>query len=64
MFERYGVIEGRDFDEMVDLAAGFLACGDRLPAGKRVGICTSSGGAGVWMADACARGGPRRAAAR
>ena len=24
----------------------FLAWGDRLPAGKRVGICTSSGGAG------------------
>ena len=37
MFEHYGLIEGRDFDEMLDLAAGFLACGDRLPAGKRVG---------------------------
>jgi acyl-CoA synthetase (NDP forming) len=53
IFERYGLIEGRDFDEMIDLAVGFLACGDRLPAGNRVGICTSSGGAGVWMADAC-----------
>lgn len=57
MFERYGVIEGGDFDEMIDLAAGFLACGDRMPAGNRVGICTSSGGAGVWMADACAAAG-------
>ena len=57
IFERYGVIEGRDFDEMIDLAAGFLACGDKLPAGKRMGICTSSGGAGVWMADACVRAG-------
>ena len=57
MFERYGLIEGRDFDEMLDLAAGFLACGDRMPAGNRVGICTSSGGAGVWMADACAAAG-------
>lgn len=57
MFERYGVIEGRDFDEMIDMAVGFLACGARLPAGKRMGICTSSGGAGVWMADACVRAG-------
>jgi acyl-CoA synthetase (NDP forming) len=51
------LIEGRDFDEMIDMAAGFLACGDKLPAGKRVAICTSSGGAGVWMADACAAAG-------
>jgi acetate---CoA ligase (ADP-forming) len=54
VFDRYGLIEGRDFDEMLDVAAGFLACGDRLPVGKRIGICTASGGAGVWMADACA----------
>jgi acyl-CoA synthetase (NDP forming) len=57
IFERYGLIEGRDFDEMIDIAVGFLACGDKLPAGKRVGVCTSSGGAGVWMADACAAAG-------
>src|SRR5690242_2496174 len=57
IFERYGLIEGRDFDEMLDMAVGFLACGDRMPAGRRVGICTSSGGAGVWMADACAGAG-------
>jgi acetate---CoA ligase (ADP-forming) len=57
MFERYGVVEGQDFDEMIDLAVGFLACGSKLPDGKRMGICTSSGGAGVWMADACVRAG-------
>ena len=57
VFERYGLIEGRDFDEMIDIAVGFLACGDKLPAGRRVGVCTSSGGAGVWMADACAAAG-------
>jgi len=56
-FERYGLIERRDFDEMIDLAVGFLACSDRMPAGNRVGICTSSGGAGVWMADACSAAG-------
>ena len=57
IFERYGLIAGRDFDEMIDIAAGFLACGGKLPAGKRVGVCTASGGAGVWMADACAAAG-------
>jgi acyl-CoA synthetase (NDP forming) len=56
-FAHYGLIEGRDFDEMLDLAAGFLTCSDRLPKGNRVGICTASGGAGVWMADACAAAG-------
>ena len=57
MFERFGVIEGRDIDDMLDIAAGFVAFGSRLPAGKRVGICTSSGGGGAWAADACAAAG-------
>ena len=57
MFDCYGLIETHELDEMIDLAVGFLACGDRLPAGNRVGICTSSGGAGVWMTDACATAG-------
>jgi acetate---CoA ligase (ADP-forming) len=57
VFERHGVIEAREFDEMLDLAAGFLACKERLPKGNRVGICTASGGAGIWMADACASAG-------
>lgn len=57
IFAHYGLIEGHDFDEMIDIASGFLAHGDKLPAGKRIAICTSSGGAGVWMADACAAAG-------
>jgi len=57
MFDRYGVIEARELDDMIDLAVGFLACGDRMPVGKRIGICTASGGAGVWMADACVAAG-------
>ncbi len=57
VFEHHGIIEGRDFDEMLDIATGFLACKDKLPAGKRMGVCTSSGGAGVYMADACVRAG-------
>jgi len=56
-FDRYGVIEARELDDMIDFAVGFLACGDRMPAGKRIGICTASGGAGVWMADACVAAG-------
>ena len=51
MFRRYGVIEGRDIEEIVDIAAGFSYWGQRLPKGKRVGIITGSGGAGGWMAD-------------
>jgi acyl-CoA synthetase (NDP forming) len=57
IFQHYGVIEGNDFDEMLDLAAAFVTCGDKLPAGKRMAICTASGGAGVCMADACVRAG-------
>ncbi len=57
IFDRYGLIEARDIDEMLDLAAAFLACGDRLPAGNRMAICTASGGAGVWMADTCVAAG-------
>jgi acetate---CoA ligase (ADP-forming) len=57
MFRRYGLIEGRDTGEMIDIASGFVAFGDRLPAGRRVGIATASGGGGGWMADACAAEG-------
>jgi acetate---CoA ligase (ADP-forming) len=57
LFQRYGLIEGQDLGEMVDLAAGFVAFGTKLPAGRRVGICTASGGGGGWMADACAAAG-------
>ncbi|NCF26375.1 MAG: CoA-binding protein [Gammaproteobacteria bacterium] len=53
MFERYGVVSGRDVDEMLDIAAGFSFFHDRLPKGKRVAILTPSGGAGIWLADVC-----------
>jgi acetate---CoA ligase (ADP-forming) len=57
MFKHYGVIEAVDAEEMVDIAAGFATFGTRLPSGKRVAVCTASGGAGAWMADACAAAG-------
>jgi acyl-CoA synthetase (NDP forming) len=53
MFDRYGIIESRDLDEMVDIASAFANCRERLPAGHRVGIFTGSGGGGGWLADAC-----------
>ena len=57
MFARYGVIEGRDIEEIVDIAAGFSYWRGRLPKGKRVGIITGSGGAGGWMADTASAAG-------
>jgi acyl-CoA synthetase (NDP forming) len=57
MFRRYGLIEGADTDEILDIAAAFACFGARLPRGRRVGIATASGGAGGWMADACAAAG-------
>ncbi|WP_072385859.1 acetate--CoA ligase family protein [Hyphomicrobium sp. CS1BSMeth3] len=57
MAHHYGIVEGRDLEHMVDLAQGFLAAGPDLPAGRRVGICTASGGGGGWIADACAAAG-------
>ena len=57
IFERYGIIEGSDIEEMVDIAAGFIYFGDRPPAGRRVGIFTASGGGGGWMADSCVASG-------
>lgn len=57
LFERYGMIEGRDLDEMLDIAAAFVTFGDRLPAGRRVAVATASGGGGGWLADACVAAG-------
>ena len=51
MFARYGIIEGDDIEEMVDIASGFTHWSHMLPAGKRIGITTGSGGAGGLMAD-------------
>ena len=55
--QRYGVIEGNSVDEMVDIANGFMTWRGRLPAGRRVGICTGSGGGGAWLSDACMAAG-------
>ncbi|MFB0874484.1 MULTISPECIES: acetate--CoA ligase family protein [unclassified Sphingobium] len=54
-FARYGLISSDDENEMADLAAAFSLF--PLPHGNRVAIMTTSGGAGVWMADACEAAG-------
>lgn len=50
LFRRYNVCRVDSVTELIDMAAT-LAVG-RLPAGRRVGIVTGSGGAGILMADA------------
>ncbi|WP_070158028.1 acetate--CoA ligase family protein [Sphingobium phenoxybenzoativorans] len=55
VFARYGLLSTDDENEMADLAAAFSLF--PLPQGNRVAIMTTSGGAGVWMADACEAAG-------
>jgi len=50
-FQKYGIVEARDSDDVVDLARIFLP--GKLPNGRRVGIVTMSGGVGVLLADHC-----------
>ena len=57
MFQRYGIIEGHDTMELVDIAAAFSYHGRHLPKSNRVGICTASGGGGGWLADQCVTAG-------
>jgi acyl-CoA synthetase (NDP forming) len=52
VFRQLGVLRVDDVDELLDTAA-FLSIG-RLPTGSRLAILTTSGGAGAWLADACA----------
>jgi len=51
LFSQAGIIATQNLGELVD-AAAFLA-GRQLPAGHRVAIVSSAGGAGVLAADAC-----------
>jgi acyl-CoA synthetase (NDP forming) len=50
-FRRLGVVHVGDQEELLDVC--FALSRRRLAAGNRVGILTTSGGAGVWLADAC-----------
>jgi acyl-CoA synthetase (NDP forming) len=52
---REGVIFVYDVDELID--AAFMLSVGPLPEGRRVGIVTSSGGAGILAADRCEMSG-------
>ncbi len=68
LFSASGVLSAGDMDELIDVVqavakarrpgAGQSPGARELPAaGARIGIATTSGGAGVWLADACAERG-------
>jgi acyl-CoA synthetase (NDP forming) len=54
-FRRLGILGADDQEELLDVC--FALSRGRRAAGPRVGILTTSGGAGVWLADACTRQG-------
>ena len=54
-FASHGVAQAQDEDELLDM--GMLLSRAIPAAGNRVGIITTSGGAGVWLADASASAG-------
>jgi acyl-CoA synthetase (NDP forming) len=52
LFNEHGIMQANDEEELVDILQAVTKC---VPMkGTRVGIMTTSGGAGVWLADACA----------
>jgi acetate---CoA ligase (ADP-forming) len=51
LFEQHGVIRAATFSDLLDIS-GTLATGRKL-GGKRLAVLTSTGGAGVLVADAC-----------
>ncbi len=53
VFRQYGVQEAHDIAQVIDTAGCFCHLADRLPVGRRVGVLTPSGGAGIMLADKC-----------
>lgn len=47
--KQYGIVRARSDEQLLDFANVLINC--PLPAGKRIGILTRSGGAGAMMAD-------------
>jgi acyl-CoA synthetase (NDP forming) len=57
LFARYGFIVTDDIDEAVTIAAILTTA--PAPRGDRVAVVTTSGGGGIWAADALSSGGLR-----
>lgn len=55
VFTQSGITRARDSRDSIDLIKAFSLL--NIPKGKRVGILTAGGGAGVLAADACGREG-------
>ncbi len=55
LFADFGITEVRSMDELLDVAGALVTTGP--VAGRRVGVFTASGGAGLWVVDACAEHG-------
>ena len=53
VFRQYGVQEAHDIAQVIDTAGCFSHLADRLPPGRRIGVLTPSGGAGIMLADKC-----------
>jgi acyl-CoA synthetase (NDP forming) len=51
LFREFGFIRAADAEEMVDYALTLTRC--PTMKGNGIGIATLSGGAGIWVADAC-----------
>jgi acyl-CoA synthetase (NDP forming) len=61
VFRACGIAEASDPEELIDVVQAIAKSRklgtQALPPGARIGIATTSGGAGVWLADACAARG-------
>lgn len=55
LFLQNGILPADDEEEVVDILLALTRC--RPMAGRRIGIVTTSGGAGIWLADACVDAG-------
>jgi acyl-CoA synthetase (NDP forming) len=55
LFARSGIVSVTDMEELIDVLQA-LTKAPQL-RGPRVGIMTTSGGSGVWLADACSAAG-------
>jgi acyl-CoA synthetase (NDP forming) len=49
LFAAHGILRATDQEQLVDIAMALSRT--RQPAGRRIGIVTTSGGAGTWLAD-------------
>jgi acetate---CoA ligase (ADP-forming) len=55
VFQQFGFARADDTEEMIDYGMALSRC--PTMSGRNVGIATLSGGAGVWVSDACSAAG-------